>query len=209
LFTVSALLVALAVLVSACRPASTPQAPAATVAQAATSTLAPSATALLEPSITTSPTSTELPTDLPTPIPSPSGTPTVTSLPCLTLIFPENGSDLPAEGLISFLWNDQPGASSYRLEILPPGGEMVTFTTTATLRNQYAEALPWGGAHQWQVVALDASGKAICTSQTFTFTKPMPPVIATWTVTPQPGEPMATVPTKTSTPRTLTPQPSQ
>ena len=44
---------------------------------------------------------------------------------------------------------------------------------------------------------------------TGTFTKPMPPVVSTWTVTPQPGEPMATVPTKTSTPRTLTPQPSQ
>jgi len=130
-------------------------------------------------------------------------------MPCLKLIFPENGSDLPKQGLISFLWNEQPGASSYRLEILPPGGKIVTFITTATLRNQYAEGLPWGGEHRWQVVALDANGKAICTSQLFTFTKPMPPVVATWTVTPQPGEPMATVPTKTSTPRTMTPQPSQ
>ncbi len=207
LFTVTALLAAWTVLVSGCRPASTLAAPALSLAP--TNTLIPSATALLEPSITTSPTSTELPTDLPTPIPSATGTPTVSPVPCLKLIFPEDGSDLPRQGLISFLWNEQPGASSYILEILPPGGKMVTFTTTDTLRNQYAEALPWGGEHQWQVVALDASGKAICTSQAFTFTKPMPPVVATWTLTPEPGEPMATVPTKTSTPRTLTPQPSQ
>jgi hypothetical protein len=207
LFTVIALLVALAVLVSGCRPASTPETPAPPLPPAAT--LAPSATALLEPTITMSPTSTELPTDLPTAVPSSTATPTITQMPCLKLIFPENGSDLPKQGLISFLWNEQPGASAYILEILPPGGKMVTFTTTDTLRNQYAEALPWGGEHQWQVVALDANGKAICTSQTFTFTKPMPPVVATWTLTPEPGEPMATVPTKTSTPRTLTPQPSQ
>jgi hypothetical protein len=206
-FTVSALLAALAVLVSGCQTASTTAAPALSLAP--TNTQFASATALLEPSITTSPTSTELPTDLPTPLPSPSGTRTLTTLPCLKLIFPENGSDLPRQGLISFLWDEQPGAASYRLEILPPGGEMVTFTTTATLRNQYAEALPWGGAHTWQVAALDANGKTICTSQSFTFTKPMPPVVATWTVTPQPGEPMATVPTLTKTPRTLTPQPSQ
>jgi hypothetical protein len=197
------------VLVSGCRPASTPQAPALTGVLPPTSTLIPSATALIEPTLTISPSSTLFPTDLPTAIPSPTSTPSVSPVPCLKLIFPENGSDLPVEGLISFLWNDQPGASSYRLEIFPPGGQMVTFTTTATLRNQYAEALPWGGEHKWQVVALDASGKAICTSLPFTFTKPMPPVVATWTVTPQPGEPMATVPTKTSTPRTLTPQPSQ
>jgi hypothetical protein len=205
LFTVSAFLVAWAVLVSGCRPASTP----AALTLAPTQTLLPSATALLEPSITISPSSTLLPTDLPTAIPSSTSTPTASPAPCLKLIFPENGSDLPAEGLISFLWDEQPGASSYLLEILPPGGKMVTFTTTATLRNQYAEALPWGGEHKWQVVALDPNGKTICTSQPFTFTKPKPPAIIPWTATPQPGELMATVPTKTSTPRTLTPQPSQ
>jgi len=197
----------MAVLISGCRSASATQAPAATLPPSAT--LLPSATLSLEPSITASPSSTSFPTDLPTAIPSPSGTPTISPVPCLTLIFPENGSDLPKEGLISFLWNDQPGAGSYRLEITAPTGEIVTFTSTATLRNQYAESLPWGGEHKWQVVALDTNGKTICTSQTFTFTKPKPPAVIPWTATPQPGEPMATVPTKTATPRTLTPQPSQ
>jgi hypothetical protein len=206
-FTLSAIIFIIAVLVAGCRPASATQATAPVLAPSAT--LVPSATVSLEPSVTTSPTNTEFPTDLPTAIPSPSGTPTLTPLPCLTLIFPEDGSDLPKEGLISFLWNDQPGASSYRLEITSPTGELVTFTSTETLRNQYAESLPWGGEHKWQVVALDANGKTICTSQTFTFTKPKPPFIKPWTSTPEPGEPMATVPTKTSTPRTLTPQPSQ
>ena len=192
-------------LVSGCQPASTTEAPAPTLAP--TDTLAPTATASIEPTITITPSITESPTDMPTP--TPSGTPTDTPVPCLKLIFPENGSDLPREGLITFLWDDQPGASSYRLEIIPPGGKMVVFILTEPMRNQYAESLPWGGEHKWQVVALDANGKTICTSQTFTFTKPMPPVVVTWTVTPQPGELMATVPTKTSTPRTLTPQPSQ
>ena len=192
-------------LVSGCQPASTTEAPAPTLAP--TDTLAPTATASIEPTITITPSITESPTDMPTP--TPSGTPTDTPVPCLKLIFPENGGDLPREGLITFLWDDQPRASSYRLEIIPPGGKMVVFILTEPMRNQYAESLPWGGEHKWQVVALDANGKTICTSQTFTFTKPMPPVVVTWTVTPQPGELMATVPTKTSTPRTLTPQPSQ
>jgi len=193
------------VLGSGCQAASASQAPVLTP----TDTLVPSPTVSLEPTFTATPSSTAFPTDLPTSIPSDTPTDTLTPLPCLKLIFPENGSDVPKEGLISFLWNDQPEASAYLLEIIPPGGKMVTFTLAETLRNQYAESLPWGGEHKWQVVALDANGKAICTSETFTFTKPMPPVVATWTLTPQPGEPMATVPTKTSTPRTLTPQPSQ
>jgi hypothetical protein len=172
-----------------------------------TNTPAPTATASIEPTITIIPSIIESPTDLPTPTATP--TDTLTPVPCLKLIFPENGSDLPKEGLISFLWDEQPGANSYRLEIIPPGGKMVVFTTQFVMRNQYAEALPWGGEHKWQVVALDANGQAICTSQTFTFTKPMPPVVVTWTVTPQMGELQATVPSKTPTPRTLTPQPSQ
>jgi hypothetical protein len=197
--------VAFAVLVSSCQPASATLAPPPTLAP--TETKAPTATASIEPTITIIPSITESPTDLPTPTDTP--TSTLTPVPCLKLIFPDNSSDLPREGLITFLWNEQPGASSYRLEIIPPAGKMVTFLTQFTMRNQYAEALPWGGEHKWQVVALDANGDAICTSQTFTFTKPVPPVVVTWTVTPQPGELQATVPTKTSTPRTLTPQPSQ
>jgi hypothetical protein len=204
-FTVFALLLAFAVLVSGCQPANATEAPPPTLVP--TDTPAPTATASIEPTITITPSITESPTDMPTS--TETSTDTLTPVPCLKLIFPENGSDLPKEGLISFLWDEQPGASSYLLEIIPPAGKMVTFTTQFTLRNQYAEALPWGGEHKWQVVALDANGKAICTSQTFTFTKPVPPVVITWTVTPQPGELQATVPTKTSTPRTLTPQPSQ
>ena len=206
LFTVTAFLVAFTVLASGCQPASPPALP---TPEPPTVTLVPSVTLSLEPSMTVSPTSTEFPTDLPTPIPSDTPIPSVTPLPCLTLIFPENGSDLPKEGLITFLWNDQPGASAYRLEIIPPDGKMVTFTEAETVHNQYAESLPWGGEHTWQVVALDANGNAICTSKSFTFTKPKPPPIAPWTPTPNRGELQATVPTRTSTPRTLTPQPSQ
>ena len=193
--------------VSACQPASATKASVSTLA--ATDSPVPSATLSLEPTITVSPTSTELPTDLPTPIPSDTPTETLTLMPCLKLIFPENGADLPKLGLVTFLWDTQPGASSYRLEILPPGGKVVTFISKETVHNQYAESLPWGGEHKWQVAALDAKGKTICTSQTFTFTKPMPPLISTWTPTPNRGELQATVPTLTRTPRTLTPQPSQ
>ncbi len=206
-FTVFALLAGLAVLISACQPAPTTEAPLPT--QLPTNTLVPSATGLLEPTITVSPTNTAFPTDLPSLTPSDTPIPTLSPQPCLKLIFPEDGSQLPQVGLISFLWDEQPGAVAYRLEIFPPGGKVVVFITPDTLRNQYAESLPWGGEHKWQVEALDASGKTICTSQTFTFTKPKPPVISTWTMTPNAGELQATVPSKTPTPPTLTPQPSQ
>ena len=205
-FIVRALLVALAVLVSGCQPAtSTTEAPPPTLGP--TDTLAPTVTASLVPTITISPSITLSPTERPTRTSTP--TASLTPVPCLKLIFPENGSAFPKIGLLTFLWDEQPGASAYRLEIMPPGGKTVTFTSVETMRNQYAESLPWGGEHKWQVVALDAAGKAICTSETFTFTKPKPPPVITWTLTPSPGEPMATVPSKTSTPRTLTPQPSQ
>jgi hypothetical protein len=122
-------------------------------------------TATQTPSQTSTPTATE------TNAPTPSNTPTETPIPCFRLLTPENDAELEVIGKTIFSWETMPNATQYKLEITLPSGQTVSFETGTTERGQYMEAFRMGGTYTWKVVALDNSGKIICTSAPFTFQK--------------------------------------
>jgi hypothetical protein len=123
------------------------------------------------PTPTSSPTSTNTSTPGPTSTKVPTQTPTPTELPCFRLLTPENGAKLNPAGKITFSWAAMPGVTNYKLEIIFPSGQSVTFETNNTNRDQYLEALSLGGTYQWKVTAFDANGAVICTAEPFSFEK--------------------------------------
>ncbi len=132
--------------------------------------------ATILPTLTPAPSETETPqptsTDVPRPTATETQTPTPTEIPCFRLLTPENGAKLKALGKVTFAWEAMLGAVKYRLEIILPSGQSVSFETDASSRDQYLEAFRLGGKYQWKVTALEASGAIICTVSPFTFEKP-------------------------------------
>ena len=100
---------------------------------------------------------------------------------CFELGLPENGSEAAAEGLIQFDWNDQPGAYKYILMVTKPNGAERSLITFKSSIQVDALDLPLEGDYSWSVTAYDASITPICTSETWTFSKPV-------TVPPPEGE---------------------
>lgn len=129
-----------------------------------------------EPSETAAilPTTTQIPTETPTPFLTPTIAPTSspTSISCSELLSPENNATLPKTGKIHFSWSAFPTATLYRLEIVPPIGQVIVFNTEKTSRDQYIEAIWMGGNFQWHVSVLDSAGNKVCMSNKFTFNKP-------------------------------------
>jgi len=112
--------------------------------------------------------------------PAPTATfpPTPKPLNCIELLTPEDKTELPAEGKVTFSWTPVDEAALYSLNFIFPDGLALEFVTNETSKNRYMEAFSMhpaytqGGKHQWNVSALNAAGKEICSSDIFTFTKP-------------------------------------
>jgi hypothetical protein len=104
---------------------------------------------------------TELPTEMPTEPP----------LACITLLKPENGTDLPVTGKVTFSWAPINEAESYVISFILPSGSTVSFETNQTFRDRYMEAFVSGGEYQWWVTARGKEGNDICVSEVSTFDK--------------------------------------
>ena len=141
-----------------------------------------SATQIPEKTNTSEPTRTATPTETDTPTPTENltntpthtqtATPTETPIPCFTLIEPKNEQILPMYGRIAFIWNIQPSAKSYVLEIILPNDTVETFVTETTSFEKYMASLPLGGEYQWQVRAMNRDGLELCAAGPWNFTKP-------------------------------------
>lgn|GEM_PF-1441562 len=136
------------------------------------------------PAPTSAPMATEPPTAEPTetvvePVETPptaTQTSTPTEIPCFKLLTPENGAKVGAVGRVTFSWEEMMGAASYQLQITLPTGQVISFETDKTSRDQYLEALKMAGGFQWQVVAVDSTSAVICVAEPFTFEKEKAPV---------------------------------
>ena len=116
-----------------------------------------------------SPEPTEPPTEPPT---TNSSGPSGGGGDCFSLISPLGGANVPNQGVVNFEWEEQEGASYYILTFTSPNGATNTFTTTDTNLQRYIESLPDEGNYGWEVTAYGEDGGAICTSETFSFSKP-------------------------------------
>ncbi len=109
--------------------------------------------------------------------PEPTATFTATPIPCVELLEPLDGIELPGNARVTFSWSAHPDADSYLLTFVFPDGLELTFTTDETTLNRYMDgfsmhpAYNQSGEHQWNVSALNAAGEALCQSDFFTFTK--------------------------------------
>lgn len=127
-------------------------------------------TAMAQPTATTPPTST--PTAEPTPTLQQAGAPAGASGACFNLGQPNSGASLPVQGQVTFGWESQPGASRYVITFYDPNGTRITIGTTSNSATFYIEVLPAGGTYEWFVTAFGADGKEICSTDSFTFSKP-------------------------------------
>ena len=147
------------------------------------------ATASALPTLTPSATSTSTPTLTPTSTPTLTSTftsiPTATTPSCSSLLSPADGTDFPGDAKASFTWTDYPGTSLYTLTLKVPSGSLLNFDTSAPSDVRFIESFQEGGTYQWWVTVKNDLG-TICTSQTFSFTKPE--TIPTLTPTSAPGE---------------------
>jgi hypothetical protein len=105
---------------------------------------------------------------LPDSIPPASATP-VTS--CFQLTSPATGSELPADGLLTFDWTDQPGAYKYIITITKPNGAEKSQIVWSSSFQIDAADLPLGGGYRWKVTAYDSNIQPICSSGPWAFTK--------------------------------------
>ena len=164
-----------AALLSACARAlgvETQNLPTATTSISNTVTSVPNFTPQPGDTLVPIPTDTPLPTRTPTP----TQTPTATEAPCFKLISPENGAELAAIGRVPFAWQEQAGATGYRLEITFPNGTNEDFETEDTRFEMYLASLPAGGRYNWKVTALDKAGEASYVAGPLAFDKPeLPP----------------------------------
>ncbi len=142
-------------------------------AEKITATLAPSAT---PPSPSRTPTDTPEPSLTATAVPTQTSTPTATQTntptpACFRLLTPQDGVELPTIGRINFSWEEQIGATSYKLVISLPNGKVESYEAETNSFELYLASLPLGGFYAWQVTARDVSQKAICISGKFNFSK--------------------------------------
>jgi len=128
---------------------------------------------------TTTPTSTPTdtpepkpPADAPAPEPEPATeTPTPTPEPCFSLLEPVDKAELGSAGRVAFVWEEQKGATSYKLVITLPNGLVEEYETEFTRFEKYLASLPMAGEYHWQVSALNDALEEVCVSEIFTFTK--------------------------------------
>lgn len=107
--------------------------------------------------------------------------PTATSLPvvelspssvaCFKVIYPLDQTDLPHAGPVTFVWENQPGATEYLVTFYYPDGTNVQFPTTATELTRDMDTMASGGNYLWDVAALGANGE-ICRASGQSFNKP-------------------------------------
>lgn len=119
-----------------------------------------------------------------TPTRTPLATPTPTSQTtiitgsepgCFSLLAPPDGALINASGLVTFTWEAQEGAVSYKIVFTSPGGAQNTLITTNTELSNFIDIFPLGGVYSWEVTALDSNGQPICTASAFAFSKPPSP----------------------------------
>ncbi len=92
---------------------------------------------------------------------------------CFTLGLPEKEGEVAADGFIQFDWNDQPEAYKYILTVVKPNGAERSWITFKSSIKVDALDLPLEGTYSWSVTAYDASIHPLCTSETWTFSKPL------------------------------------
>ena len=122
----------------------------------------PTATPTQTATNTPTPTSTSTSTPTNTPTPTATNTPTETPIPCFKLLTPEDGAKLDTIGRVSFAWEEQFGAKSYKLEITLPNEYVEEKIVEATVFERYLESLPLAGEYHWQVTALSDNESIIC-----------------------------------------------
>jgi hypothetical protein len=106
-------------------------------------------------------------------VPRPTDTPIQQA--CFQLLTPTDGtilSDKEDLEKITFSWQSVEGAANYRVDVLVPVGQTVTFNFNETSRDIYMQNIQLPGRYEWQVTAEDANGSAICSSETFSFERP-------------------------------------
>ena len=125
------------------------------------------------PTNTSTATATNTPTSTPTQraTSTPTNTPTETPIPCFKLLTPEDGAKLGTVGRVAFAWEEQPGATSYKLEITLPNDYVEEKIVEVAIFERYLESLPLAGEYHWQVTALSEDETIICITELFTFTK--------------------------------------
>lgn len=94
--------------------------------------------------------------------------------PCFSLLEPLDKTEFGKRGRITFVWEAQKGASSYKLIITLPNDLVEEYETELTRFEKYLESLPLTGEYHWQVTALNDALEEICISEIFTFTKVAP-----------------------------------
>jgi hypothetical protein len=92
--------------------------------------------------------------------------PTATTTPT-----PADGRELPAVGKVTFTWEPVEGADSYILRFTFPTGDIEDFETDETAKDRYIEAFGMSGEFRWNVTALDVNRNEICVSETALFSK--------------------------------------
>ena len=103
--------------------------------------------------------------------PIPTEPPTQTPMECFKLIEPPDKAELGNRGRVTFMWEAQDGASSYKLIITLPNELVEEYETEITQFEKYLESLPLKGEYQWQVAAFDDELVQICISEILVFFK--------------------------------------
>ncbi|MDD2695201.1 MAG: hypothetical protein PHD58_04690 [Anaerolineales bacterium] len=111
---------------------------------------------------------------LPPVSPYPGALPNQPTQQCSGAMEPQDGLALEAEAPLTFTWEAQAGAVSYRVEVIPPAGELLVLPATET--QVAAPPLSQPGVYLWSLIALDASGAPLCASamRAFTVAGPYP-----------------------------------
>jgi len=89
-------------------------------------------------------------------------------------LLPPAGSEVPANGRLTFTWEALPGAAKYVLEIANPNGVKLSYSIPTTQYSLYASSMPGTGRFTWQAAALDAGEKALWTAEPFSVIKLVP-----------------------------------
>ncbi len=91
---------------------------------------------------------------------------------CFGLLEPPAGAELPFQGLMTFSWEPQPGASYYEITFTGADGTTITFKTNETEISKYIEIMPAEGNYTWGVTAYNEDETAICSAEAASFSKP-------------------------------------
>lgn len=94
--------------------------------------------------------------------PYPGALPNQPTQQCSGAMEPQDGLALEAGAPLAFTWEAQAGAVSYRVDVIPPAGELLVLPATDT--HVAAPPLSQPGVYLWSLTALDASGAPLCAS---------------------------------------------